>query len=83
MKAMMKRIERDAIVLEMNGQEYQLIMGTEMANYLHILMNEGLYIEPVHSDKQRELLMTSDNPNAETMLNKVISNSSKLPDVYQ
>lgn len=83
MKAVMKRIERDAIVLEMNGQEYKLIMGREMAHYLHVIMNEGFYIEPVHSDKQRELLMASDNPDADIMLNKVISNSSKLPDVYQ
>lgn len=83
MKAMMKKIERDAIVLEVNGREYKLIMGEEMANYLHVIMNEGFYIEPVNSDKQRELLMASDSPNAEVMLNKVISNSSKLPDVYQ
>lgn len=83
MKAMMKKIERDAIVLEVNGREYKLIMGEEMSNYLHVIMNEGFYIEPVNSDKQRELLMASDSPNAEVMLNKVISNSSKLPDVYQ
>lgn len=83
MKAIMKRIERDAIVLEMNGQEYKLMMGIEMAHYLQVIMNEGFYIEPVNSDKQRELLMVSNNPDAEIMLNKMISNSSKLPDVYQ
>ena len=83
MKAVMKRIERDAIVLEMDGQEYKLIMGRDMTQHVHVIMNEGFYIEPVHSDKQRELLMISDNPDADIMLNKVISNSSKLPDVYQ
>ncbi|WP_139993728.1 hypothetical protein [Kurthia sp. Dielmo] len=83
MKAVMKRIERDAIVLEMDGQEYKLIMGRDMTQYVQVIMNEGFYIEPVHSDKQRELLMISDNPDADIMLNKVISNSSKLPDVYQ
>ncbi|MFD2868357.1 hypothetical protein ACFSY7_07580 [Kurthia populi] len=83
MKAVMKRIERDAIVLEMDGQEYKLIMDRDMTQYVHVIMNEGFYIEPVHSDKQRELLMISDNPDADIMLNKVISNSSKLPDVYQ
>lgn len=83
MKAVMKRIERDAIVLEMDGQEYKLIMDRDMTQYVHVIMNEGFYIEPVHSDKQRELLMISDNPDADIMLNKVISNSSKLLDVYQ
>ena len=83
MKAVMKRIERDAIVLEMDGQEYKLIMDRDMTQYVHVIMNEGFYIEPVHSDKQRELLLISDNPDADIMLNKVISNSSKLPDVYQ
>ncbi len=83
MKAVMKRIERDAIVLEMDGQEYKLIMDRDMTQYVHVIMNEGFYIEPVHSDKQRELLMISDNPDADIMINKVISNSSKLPDVYQ
>lgn len=83
MKTVMKRIERDAIVLEMDGQEYKLIMDRDMTQYVHVIMNEGFYIEPVHSDKQRELLMISDNPDADIMLNKVISNSSKLPDVYQ
>lgn len=57
MKAVMKRIERDAIVLEMDGQEYKLIMDRDMTQYVHVIMNEGFYIEPVHSDKQRELLM--------------------------
>ncbi|WP_029500228.1 hypothetical protein [Kurthia huakuii] len=83
MKAIMKKIERDAIVLELNGQECKLIMGSDMNRFLHDIMNEGLYVEAVHSDKQRDLLMASDNPDAEKMLNKVMSDTTKWPDVYQ
>lgn len=83
MKAIMKKIERDAIVLEVNGQECKLIMGSGLNRFLHDMMNEGLYVESMYADQQRDLLMASDNPDAEKMLNKVMSNTAKWPDVYQ
>lgn len=83
MRAMMKKIERDAIVLEMNGKEYKFVMDVLSDQMLHNVMDQGLYIEPVPLDRQRELLMASNHPDAEKMLNRTLTVPRDLPDVYQ
>jgi len=83
MRATMKKIERDAIVLEMNGKEYKIMMDILSDQILHNVMDQGLYIEPVTLEKQRELLMSSNHPDAEKMLNRTLTVPSDLPDVYQ
>lgn len=83
MKATMKKIERDAIVLEMNGKDYTIQMDLLSDRLLQNVLDEGLYIEPLSLKKQRVLLMASDHPEAETMLNRNLTVSDDLPDVYQ
>lgn len=83
MKATMKKIERDAIVLEMNGKDYTIHMDLLSDRILQHVLDEGLYIEPLSLEKQRALLMASDLPEAEMMLNRTLTVPEDLPDVYQ
>lgn len=79
----MKKIERDAIVLEMNGKEYKIMMDEITDDMLHNVMDQGLYIEPVPLQRQHDLLMASNHPDAQKMLNRTLTVSNDWPDVYQ